>query len=749
MAARCEGATRSTSLIGQKSKTRRSRLRVAYVPTLLFCLTVLCFRLVQRRHFFGPGTLSGGVCGKTFDNSIRSILWNWHQRKVQQDFRKGLNYAVPLTKEVTNQVGVPVLTQAWMRETVTRSWRRHQHYKQATKALHGEATDCSDLRYIRPLFGNWYRPLEVNGSYPYHAHVVWVDASNMDALIFQHYAPLVPLYQRLALSKRVQLWALCHVALYGGIFVGSTRTFVHEEIEQAHNCASLFRIQNDTKGQIDIIMASPHHPTIVCVVRKLVEQVGNDVNGFEWESIVTWLVSLSSDQQAGTVVPQLDDTSCLNAKRKFKTFASLSTTQNFGTGDAQLNVPVSTNRWNVSVQDTETSVACHCQIKRSWSSRLHDIGCSPGWFCHRCLRLPWIGSHKLCGRWVCPTCYQTSVCGSESNDTGNTATYIQLNVEVIEARNSTDTTKRIPRIIHQTWFEQLSSREYPHLQRLQNSWKAMKGWEYRFYTDESAREFVLQHMPKPIQNAYDAIMVPAFKADFFRLCVLAIHGGVYADIDLMLEINLDNFITDDLSFFVPRDVNVDMWPDANYCVWNGLLGSSPGHPIVIKALEDLVNRALGRMDYFDIESNMCRRDLSAEVWKLRCSPMLLVTGPCALGISLSDALGRDNPLTGWDLGWQESRHLGCDSSPNYDWGHILILLPDRYDLREQRFTDVDRNLLIASTNQDLISTRPINDPITEHKHYSSYDSDVVGSRAYENDVVCSVRIRFNINHKFA
>ncbi len=49
----------------------------------------------------------------------------------------------------------------------------------------------------------------------------------------------------------------------------------------------------------------------------------------------------------------------------------------------------------------------------------------------------------------------------------------------------------------------------------------------------------------------------AFKADLFRYCVLLIRGGVYADMDVLLETNLDDAIGSDIGFMTPIDeVNI-------------------------------------------------------------------------------------------------------------------------------------------------------------------------------------------------
>lgn len=45
----------------------------------------------------------------------------------------------------------------------------------------------------------------------------------------------------------------------------------------------------------------------------------------------------------------------------------------------------------------------------------------------------------------------------------------------------------------------------------------------------------------------------AFKADLFRYCVLLIRGGVYADMDVLLQTNLDNAVADDIGFMTPID----------------------------------------------------------------------------------------------------------------------------------------------------------------------------------------------------
>jgi len=106
--------------------------------------------------------------------------------------------------------------------------------------------------------------------------------------------------------------------------------------------------------------------------------------------------------------------------------------------------------------------------------------------------------------------------------------------------------------VHQTWFEPLSRESYPNMSRLVESFR-MSGWEYKFYTDDEAGNFLSTHFPAEVREAYDTLRPGAFKADLFRYCVLLIYGGVYADVDIMLESSLDVAIAPDVGFMVPID----------------------------------------------------------------------------------------------------------------------------------------------------------------------------------------------------
>ena len=147
-------------------------------------------------------------------------------------------------------------------------------------------------------------------------------------------------------------------------------------------------------------------------------------------------------------------------------------------------------------------------------------------------------------------------------------------------------------------------------------------------------------------------------------------GGVYADVDVKLDINLDSFITPNLGFFTPQDL-VAGHGDGNYCLWNGLIGAAPGHVFLVSAVERTLNMVLNRGDYYDMEREACRyasHSSATEVWKLRALEILLLTGPCALGVSVNSALGKQSSVEKVNTGWLRT------SPAHADIGDVLILV---------------------------------------------------------------------------
>jgi hypothetical protein len=69
-----------------------------------------------------------------------------------------------------------------------------------------------------------------------------------------------------------------------------------------------------------------------------------------------------------------------------------------------------------------------------------------------------------------------------------------------------------------------------------------------FSLDEDCISFLEQNFNPYIVNLFKTIPEGMYKADLWRLCKLYIHGGVYADVDLVPYINIDD-LNKDITFY--------------------------------------------------------------------------------------------------------------------------------------------------------------------------------------------------------
>ena len=80
-------------------------------------------------------------------------------------------------------------------------------------------------------------------------------------------------------------------------------------------------------------------------------------------------------------------------------------------------------------------------------------------------------------------------------------------------------------------------------------WKILNpDYNIDFSFDNDCIEFLKNNFNDYIVNLFKVIKVGMYKADLWRLCKLYIHGGVYADVDLVPYINIDN-LDKEVSFY--------------------------------------------------------------------------------------------------------------------------------------------------------------------------------------------------------
>jgi hypothetical protein len=199
-----------------------------------------------------------------------------------------------------------------------------------------------------------------------------------------------------------------------------------------------------------------------------------------------------------------------NEERYYLIFTSSKSTED------KRSPPNLSNKVSVKIKEHPNKQKLPRHHKESIQMELRNFHrCEPGWFCNRCLQSSRYGSFSNCAS-TCGECAIAAICSGEN--TKNTRVKIDVEATMLahpriipeESLSYAARQNRIPRIIHQTYFEEITMEKYPQLLRLQNTWKA-SGWQYRFYTDDTARQFIETNYPPRFVSVFDALLPGAYK----------------------------------------------------------------------------------------------------------------------------------------------------------------------------------------------------------------------------------------------
>jgi mannosyltransferase OCH1-like enzyme len=202
-----------------------------------------------------------------------------------------------------------------------------------------------------------------------------------------------------------------------------------------------------------------------------------------------------------------------------------------------------------------------------------------------------------------------------------------IDVEYDYAKDNSNTNiirnkRLIPAVIYQTFQTNLVPKG---MYKAVNSWIHMNpDYEHFFYDNLKSIEFLQKHFGKREVEAYKTLLPGAFKADFWRLCILYKLGGIYVDADMICLSSLNNLIQPEDTFICGRDD-----PMSKSFLYNGFIASIPGHPF----LKAAINRCL-----YNIENHIMCYELD-------------ITGPGCLGKAVNILLNR-KPDTEFILGEQ-------------------------------------------------------------------------------------------------
>ncbi|MEA3290424.1 MAG: glycosyltransferase [Campylobacterota bacterium] len=137
---------------------------------------------------------------------------------------------------------------------------------------------------------------------------------------------------------------------------------------------------------------------------------------------------------------------------------------------------------------------------------------------------------------------------------------------------------KIPKIIWQTnYTNEVSLPVY--INYLVNRWIS-PDWEYRYMGHEDREEFIKEHAPKELSEAFVQLTDGAAQADLWRLFVLNFYGGVYMDIDGHSVGSLTDMLDED-------DEYCFLLNKEHYT--NYFIASAPNNKYLQKAIDLIVN----------------------------------------------------------------------------------------------------------------------------------------------------------------
>lgn len=145
--------------------------------------------------------------------------------------------------------------------------------------------------------------------------------------------------------------------------------------------------------------------------------------------------------------------------------------------------------------------------------------------------------------------------------------------------------RMIPRVWHVTWRSQTLPPDFRANWGVIQSLHPKPRWDHRIWTDADISVLVDRHFPRR-REAFDALPRQIMRVDIFRYMLMAIHGGVYSDLDVRMFKPLDPLL-DDCTLLLAAES--DRVGDENFIAQH-FMASAAGHPF----WESLIAAALDR-----------------------------------------------------------------------------------------------------------------------------------------------------------
>ena len=171
--------------------------------------------------------------------------------------------------------------------------------------------------------------------------------------------------------------------------------------------------------------------------------------------------------------------------------------------------------------------------------------------------------------------------------------YIPI-IRIIRDYEPFEIRRKIPKIIHKVLIQDdmklyLNNERCEFTLAVHSSWQKLNPYyEMRYYSGDDCRAFLKKYFKDPnVLNAFDSLEAYSHKCDFFRYCVLYIHGGYYSDWKMILHQPLEQWVSGNKRFVCAWDM--DRFVNCHGNMFNAFIGSVPKSPILYTAIKMIIN----------------------------------------------------------------------------------------------------------------------------------------------------------------
>lgn len=231
--------------------------------------------------------------------------------------------------------------------------------------------------------------------------------------------------------------------------------------------------------------------------------------------------------------------------------------------------------------------------------------------------------------------------------------------------------QKIPKKIYQVWL-QAEPDSYGDLQVPEDMKSVIQTWkdlnpdyEYELFNEEKIKTFFVENFPPIYLETYNLLLPRAFRADFWRYCILYKYGGVYSDSKMTLLKPLSQIIRPNDEFIVCTDNN-DLIAIA-------FLAFPPKHPLLEHIIFQIINNVVQRYKS-DSPLALTGPLLFGRIIRL----YLGITGPISYGFTEQYQILKFSPISGYFYDTNNIQIIkylydNYKKNDNQEWNHYPSL----------------------------------------------------------------------------